>query len=658
MHEPYGWTGKIGLIDLGSGRVSLLPTRDWADAFVGGRGIAARLYWDLVSARTDALGPESALMLMAGPLAGTPAPACSRLVMLGTSPLLYPEQCTMASIGGTAAARMKAAGFDGLVISGRAPRPVVLHACAGTITLRPAADLWGRDIDETLRLLGERAAKGAGLLCIGPAGEQRVRLALVGSTGGSCAGHGFGAVWGAKNLKAIVLEGRLRPRVARPDKLKEVNQQIRAMIKGRQLMDPFVPGIELVRRAPCQGCPAGCPRGLYRHGSSTREEFRKNCGSAYFYLEEDTLAHGGQPSGDSFAATGMCDRLGLDTQELGKMFLWLKACRQRCPGVLASIGLSLQTLGSLEFIRDFLGRIAARQGFGDVLAEGVLRAAAVLGPEARACTEGIVENAGFAADLYNPRYFITNAVFHAVDPNPMTQLHEVCYPLFKWVLWYATDGTMSEISTARLREIARRFWGSVEAADFSRYEGKGAVAARVQDRTYAKETLVGCDFFYPIITPEGTPDHVGDPTVESRLLSAVTGCSFSEQDYYRLGERAFNLQRAIQAREGRAGRAGDVLPECNFSEPLLEDRIYFGMFNPEFMLPGPGGELITRKGAVLDRQRFSALLREYYRARGWDEASGLQTRAVLGNLGLECCMAELQRLGALAPETHSPHTAS
>ncbi len=136
----------------------------------------------------------------------------------------------------------------------------------------------------------------------------------------------------------------------------------------------------------------------------------------------------------------------------------------------------------------------------------------------------------------------------------MAQLHEVCYPLFKWVLWYATDGDMSSVDTEAYRAIARKFWGSDEAADYSTYAGKAMAAFMIQNRTYAKETLTACDFFYPIVTPEGAPDHVGDPSIESRLLSAVTGIDFDEAAYNLAGERVFNLTRAIHAREGHIGR--------------------------------------------------------------------------------------------------------
>lgn len=633
--KNYGWIGKIGHVDLSSGHVHCSSTHEYAEAFIGGRGIAAKLYWDMVGAAPDAFDDASPIIIMTGPLAGTTAPACSRIVMLGVSPLLYPDQFGIASMGGFAAARLKAAGFDGLVVRGRARRPVLLHISGGSLELVDAGDLWGRDIPATLDRLSARYGTQAVSLCIGPAAEQRVRMSVVAGGRGSFAGHGFGAVWGAKQLKAVVLEGSVRPAVARPEELAGLNRHVRAMIKGRTLMDPVLPDIELVRRAPCHGCPGGCSRGLFRHGSGELD-YRKNCGSSYFYYDWDKRYHRDEPSGSSFHATTLCNRLGLCTQELTKMLPWIHRCVEEGIITERSSGLRLGELGSPGFFKDIAARLIERTGLFDLLAQGAMRAAAGLGPAAEGLLDGIVEGSGFSADVYSPRYFIVNAVFHATDSNPMNQLHEICFPAFEWVLWYATDGGMSALSTEAFRLLARRFWRDAEAADFSRYEGKGRVAAHIQNRQYAKETLVGCDFFYPMLIAEGSPDHIGDPAVDSRLLSAVTGLSVSEQEYYRIGERAFNLQRLIRAREGCPGRPYDRLPEFNFTEPLeIDTMVRFGMFNPEFMMPGPGGELISRRGAVLERDRFEAMLDEYYRERQWDVDTGMPTAARLRSLGLD-----------------------
>jgi len=283
VNDLYGWTGTIARVELGDGSISRMSSRDMARDYIGGRGFAARLYWDEVPAHIDALSPENPLMLMAGPLAGTPAIACSRLVVSGKSPLLMPEQYGHATIGGSSAPALKKAGFDGLIITGKSPRPVCLYVVNGAVRIDDASGLWGLDTHATLEKLEQQYGKECEPLCIGPAGERLIRFALIMGKQSSCAGHGFGALMGSKNIKAIVFQPDGTVPVARPDDLKDINRTIRSLIKGRQLMAPMIGGIELVRRAPCKGCPAGCARSTYRHISGTVEH-RKLCASVFSTL--------------------------------------------------------------------------------------------------------------------------------------------------------------------------------------------------------------------------------------------------------------------------------------------------------------------------------------------------------------------------------------
>ena len=133
---------------------------------------------------------------------------------------------------------------------------------------------------------------------------------------------------------------------------------------------------------------------------------------------------------------------------------------------------------------------------------------------------------------------------------------------------------------------------------------------------------------------------MGDPTIESQILSAVTGSEFREESLYRIGERVFNLQRAVLAREGSAGRESDKLPEFFFTQPLETEG-----YDPECIVPGKDGEVISRKGAVVDRAEFEKMKEEYYGLRGWDVATGLQTTAKLRELELQDVSTELESRG-------------
>jgi len=217
-------------------------------------------------------------------------------------------------------------------------------------------------------------------------------------------------------------------------------------------------------------------------------------------------------------------------------------------------------------------------------------------------------------------------------------------------MWYATDGAMSPFSTEVMQKIAKRFWKSEKAVDFSSYEGKSEVAFIIQNREYAKENLVVCDFLFPLIAADGTEDHIGDPTLESRILSAVTGMDIDEESYYLTGERVFNLQRAIQGREGRVGRNDDTLDEFNFTEGIEVEEGFFGLFNPEFMLPGTEDKLTSRKGMVVERDKFEKMMDEYYNLRGWDVETGLQKKQKLGTLSLSEIIPELEEGNLLSPD--------
>ena len=172
-------------------------------------------------------------------------------------------------------------------------------------------------------------------------------------------------------------------------------------------------------------------------------------------------------------------------------------------------------------------------------------------------------------------------------------------------------------------------------ADLSTYEGKALAAKNIQDRQYVNECLILCNYSWPIAHVRYSADHVGDSSIESRIFSAVTGKNVDEGQLYRMGERVFNLQRAVLIRERRHGREADVIPAFNYTVPLQpagykpETR-----FNTDCFLPGEGGKVISKKGAVLDKDKFEKIKDEYYALRGWDIQSGLQTMSKLQELDL------------------------
>ena len=191
--------------------------------------------------------------------------------------------------------------------------------------------------------------------------------------------------------------------------------------------------------------------------------------------------------------------------------------------------------------------------------------------------------------------------------------------------------------------MAENFWGGAVAADFTTYEGKALAAKKIQDRTYAKESLILCDWAWPIMTVSNSEDHLGDPTLESQVFSAITGKETDEEGMNRFGERIFNLQRAILTREGRLGRESDQLPEQFFTIPLKSTT-----GNPECLAPGKDGELISRKGVVVEREKLEKMKTEYYQLRGWDSVTGFQRKDKLEEVGLAEVADEMAKRGLLA----------
>ena len=288
MEKSFGWTGRIARVDLKTGRVDYISTMDYAPRFIGGRGVASRLYWETVSPETKAFDPDTPLFFMTGPLAGTKAQAGSRWLVLGKSPLAFPEQYAFGNLGGRWGAALKWAGLDGLMIVGAADSPVILEITdGGQVDLTDATGLWGCDVPETLQALKDRYGPESEAAVIGSAGERRVRFASVMAGDGAVGGKGFGAVMGAKNLKAVVIQctrAVLPP--AKPDDFQAVTRDITALWRGetseRYWIDAMLDGVEKIKSTPCFGCPGICGRGLY---TNSRGEigYGKNCASAYAY---------------------------------------------------------------------------------------------------------------------------------------------------------------------------------------------------------------------------------------------------------------------------------------------------------------------------------------------------------------------------------------
>jgi len=626
----YGWAGKIVRVDLNEKRVSTTDIEQYCEDFIGGIGIAEKIYWDEGHPDKDAFHPDNPLIFMTGPLAATAAPAAPRWIVCGKSPLMYPETFYSGSMSGFFGAELKMAGFDGIVIKGKAESPVYISIHDGKVEIKDARHLWGTTNSKVQDALRNAEGDTAKLLSIGPGAENGSRIGTIMTDVGGSGSRGFGSVMGAKNLKAISVAGTGKIPVADAAAIQRIRTRIKEMTGPGYFNlygNPIIaPGSSVVKKVHCHGCPMGCWRTLHRSAAGN-EDIRK-CQTPLFYSLWDRKLHK-EVTEASFIAATMANDYSFCILEMVFLLRWLENCHEQ--GILTEqeTELPLSTMGSLEFLETFFNKITKQEGFGAVLADGVARAAQQVG---KASEEIAASQRAFP---YGPKTFTQSALLYAVEQRPMvTELHEVCEPLTKWALWYLSNGEKSYVSTEVLRKIGSRFWGSEKAVDFSTYEGKALSAIKIQNREYAKESLILCDFVWPMFDDAGSGDHVGAPMIESQLLSAVTGQEVSEAELDTLGERIFNLNRAINLREGRKGREDDCLPKTQFIERIEPIADVFGMHNPELLLPGAGDEIISRKGKALDKEKFEQLLDEYYELRGWDRATGFPKKEKLEELGL------------------------
>ncbi|MFC2058677.1 aldehyde ferredoxin oxidoreductase family protein [Chloroflexota bacterium] len=639
----YGYSGKILSVDLSTGNITHTPTMSYADTFLGGRGIAAKIYWDGVSPDAKALDPENKLMFMTGPLAGFPGIGGSRWVVCSKSPLTIPEQFCYSNLGGSWGVQLKFAGYDGIVLQGKSDRPVYLSIQDDTVEIRDASALWGKSTIEVRDLLKEEFGRFASVVACGPAGENMVNFASILADDDASGSGGLGAVMGSKKLKAIVVKGSGRVAASNPEKLKELTKYVHELKREPSSTVMNVIAGWHTEKDVCYGCLGACSRTTYTAKDGTKGKFA--CNSAYFY-QERARRYYEKWTEVPFYATRLCDAYGLDAVQISTLIMWLSRCSKA--GILTdeSTDIPLSKIGSLEFIETLVKKVSLRDGFGDILAQGLFRAADVVGRDSKELITDYATKEGHTP-TYCPRLFISTGLLYAVEPrHPVQQLHEIGTVLFPWLGWVKGDKG-SYLSSEVFRKIAKRFWGSELAADFATYEGKALAVTKIQDRQYAKECLVLCDWMWPIRHARYSEEYMGDPTIESKLLSAVTGREVSEQGLYRIGERVFNLQRAILAREGHQGRESDVLPEPFYTRPLRYDPAS-DTVNPDCLAPGNDGEIISKKGEVVDREKFERMKDQFYELRGWDVTTGLQTKAKLMEIGLNEISNDLEKRGLIS----------
>ena len=411
MKKLYGWVGKILRVDLSEAKISEIATEAYSERFIGGIGIGQKFYWDEASPELDAFHPDSPLILMAGPLAATSAPSAPRLVACGKSPGMYPEVFNSASIGGFFAAELKKAGYDGIVVRGKASQPLYLIISNEKVELKDARHLWGLTNSKTQNLIKEEFGEKVKYLTIGPGAENGSRIGTIATDIGSSGSRGFGSLMGSKNLKAIVVKGSGAVPVADQERIKQLRKQIKAMI-GEGFFNLYgtplsLPGVKVVKKVHCHGCPQGCWRTLHRSPSG-KEGVRK-CQTPIFYsLWSRKFPQTSTET--SFRATTLVDDYSLCVIEVSFILLWLEKCFDN--GILSEkdTGLPLAKLGSWEFIETLVKKISYGEGFGKILAEGVGRAAEHVGKDSQEILEKMSISSKLTISKIKKRYLFFSKI--------------------------------------------------------------------------------------------------------------------------------------------------------------------------------------------------------------------------------------------------------
>jgi aldehyde:ferredoxin oxidoreductase len=619
-----GYWGRILVVNLtdGTTREEELH-REIARDFIGGAGFGIRYLFEQVKAGIDPLSADNRLIFAVGPFTGTTIPCANRMAVTAKSPLT--NTVGVSFTGGYFPVALKKAGYDALIIEGKAEKPTYISIKDRDVRLHDAAKVWGTRTSDCLQIIKDDLNdQNIRVACIGPAGEHMSRMACIINERRAAGRKGLGAVMGSKNLKAIAVRGGNSVPVASKEKFAAARRTMtKAMKDSHILYEAFaktgtpigvehmgimgifpsknwtatgepVPEDKLglaaqstrrVGRTRCYGCPVGCSQlNLARTGTyaGTLTE-----GPEY----ETFYSFGGQTGVDNIdsiiAADRLADELGLDTISAGvtigfamelfeKGFLTAKDTR----------GLELK-FGNHEAMVSLIHMMAFREGIGDLLSDGVKVAAEKIG-------KGTDKYALHVKGLELPAYDVRGAKAHGLN----------------YATSYAGADHNRGYAFQEIMGVPIPF-----AVDRLSTKDKGKLTKWNQDMHAA---VCDCTAFCSFLLPMALISIVFPNTVA--LLEAVTGLTYTEDEILKVGERINNLARAFNVREGFT-RADDTLPERLMTEPL------------------PNGAC---KGSLISEDDLKTMLDEYYTVRGWDLDSGIPTRQKLVELGLEYAADQLQ----------------
>ena len=605
-----GYTGKIARIDLSKRKVYVQRLKNnLIKDYIGGSGIGAKLLYEEKTEKMDPLSPNSLIIFMTGPLTGSGVPGTGRHEVIFKSPLT--NIFARSSVGGSWGVKLKKAGFDGIIISGKSDKPVYLWIHEEKVEFRSANNLWGKDTYEVDKILKEETEGKASTAVIGPAGEKGIKISCIVHDGkharvaGRCGG---GALMGSKNLKAIVVYGTQRVSINQPKKLKDYIKETLPHIKeAGKGMSEFgtaggimnyeklgnfphknwalsdweegakkICGQEMAKtilkgRYSCRDCPIGCGRVV----KVTEGPFAPVDGGGPEY--ETIAALGSNCLVDNLEAIAkaneLCNRYGLDTMSTGGVIGFaMEAYEKSLINIKDTGGIELKW-GDGKAVIKMVEKIAKREDIGKLLGEGVKEAALGIGKNS---IEFAIHTKGLEPSYHDPRCFFSHALSYA------TTNRGACH-----------NGSQShscEMSNTQ-PDI-----GIDKPQDRHQLEGKAEFTIKLQNLMCMFDSIVMCNFMHAS----------GAIKVHSmvNLLNYVTGLDLDIKEFMKIGERIFNLQRLYNVRCG-ISRKDDTLPSR-----------FLTLKRNRGKLP-PLGELLS----------------DYYEYRGWNE-EGIPNQIKLKELNI------------------------
>lgn len=588
-----GVAGRLLDIDLTTGKsTDYAVSDDTIRKYLGGRGLGVRLLYDLLPANTDPLSPDNVLMFLTGPLSGTKVPGSSKFVVVTKSPLTN-AWCDSYS-SGRLPVEIKKAGYDGIIVRGKANHPCYLKIDEKGVHIRAADAVWGKDSIETDRILRElEKSPNAGVSSIGPAGEKLNRYACINSEMYRQAGRGgVGAVMGSKNLKALVTRSKGTVGQYDRDKLVAMNRKHYKLSRKSEVAKarmkygtPLTLNIthtggilptrnfqfgtwedaldkidskgvykNVIERRACLSCFTPCgmvtqvPEGKFKGATIEGPEYEtlSMLGSNLFI---NSLPYVVQ-------ANILCDSLGVDTISAGNVIGFVMECFEK--GLISSSqtgGLEIR-FGDGDAALEAIKMLCYREGFGDILAQGVRRVAEHIGNDSDRFAMHVK---GMEFPGYEPRGAFGSGLSYAVSPRGAC--HRRAWPPAQEILGNYPPYTV---------------------------EGKAEMVKELYDLNCVLHGLLVCDMQSKFI-PLSLDDY-------SEYFHAVTGEDLTTDDFQTIADRIETLIRMFNIREGFS-RKDDILPYRTLNEPLPD---------------GPA------KGQCIGEENLNRMLDEYYLARGWD----------------------------------------